>query len=307
LVTREQFGAPEVPILSVLPGFRAAGLASTTVGALLGVIVAAGFGTGDFLGGLASRRAATLAVLSVSQVGALVAAVVVAFAFGGHPYGSDLGFGVLAGILNVAAVGCLYRGLAIGQMGQVAPLAAVVGALLPVGWGLIRGERPGTAALVGVALAVGAAALLSSNQDERHGRLGGQALVLALAAGIGFGLSLVLFAAASHHGGYWPVLSARVAAAVVVWTALVVTGGGGALRTVPKTQAIGAGLLDVGSTMLLVAALRTSLTAIVAPVASLAPGFTTLHAWWHLGERLSRIQWVGVVLALVGLALIATS
>ena len=277
------------------------------MGVLLGLFVAAGFGSGDFLGGLASRRAPTLGVLSVSQVGAFVAAAVVTLASGGHPFARDLALGALAGTLNVAAIGCLYRALAIGQMGQVAPVAAVVGAVLPVGWGLSRGERPGGVALLGVALAVVAAALLSSDREARHGHVAGRPLVLAMAAGVGFGISLVLFAAASHHAGYWPVFSARAAAAASVWTALVATGGLGTLRVVPKVQSTAAGLLDVGATLLLLAALRTSLTSIVAPVASLAPGFTTLHASWKLGERLSGIQRAGVGLALVGLALIATS
>jgi uncharacterized membrane protein len=277
------------------------------LGVFLGIVVAAGFGSGDFLGGLASRRAATLAVLCVSQVAALIGATVIALGFGGHVFWTDMFLGALAGVLNAAAIGCLYRGLAIGQMGQVAPIAAVVGAILPVGWGLFRGERPGVPALVGVGLAVVAAALLAADADERRIRLGAPALMLAVGAGVGFGVSLLLFATTSHHGGFWPVLSARTGAMVAVWSALVITGGLAGLRAVPKALATGAGLLDVGATALLITALRTSLTVIVAPIASLAPGFTTLHAAWYLHERLSRVQLVGLGLALVGLGLIATS
>jgi drug/metabolite transporter (DMT)-like permease len=274
---------------------------------VLGLLVAASFGSGDFLGGLASRQARTLAVLAVSQVAALAGAVAVSFAVGGHLYGGDLAFGAVAGALNVAAIGCLYRGLAIGQMGQVAPIAAVIGAVLPVLWGLARGERPGVPALVGIVLAVAAAALLSSERQERQGPLVGRALVLAAAAGTGFGISLVLFAAASHHGGVWPVLSARVTALVVVWAALAVVGGFGGLRHVPTVRSASAGLLDVGASTLLLIALRGNLTAVVAPVASLAPGFTSLHAWWYLHERVSRVQVAGLVVALIGLGLIATA
>lgn len=272
---------------------------------LLGLLVAASFGSGDFLGGLASRRATTLAVLSVSQLAALLAAVAIALLAGTHWHGDDLAFGALAGLLNVVALGCLYRGLAIGQMGQVAPVAAVIGAVVPVVWGLVRGERPGPAALVGIGLAVVAGALLSSEQEERQGPFFSRALPLAVAAGLGFGVSLILFAAASHHGGLWPVLSARTAAAVAVWAVLALRGGIQALAPVPKRAAAGAGLLDVGATALLVVALRHGVTAIVAPVASLAPGFTAVNAWWYLHERASRLQLAGLVLALVGLALIA--
>jgi drug/metabolite transporter (DMT)-like permease len=274
---------------------------------VLGLLVAASFGSGDFLGGLASRQARTLAVLAISQVAALTGAVVVSFAVGGHLYGGDLAFGAVAGALNVAAIGCLYRGLAIGQMGQVAPLAAVIGAVLPVLWGLARGERPGDLALVGIVLAVAAAALLSRERDQGQGPLVGRALILAAAAGVGFGVSLVLFAAASHHGGVWPVLSARVAAFVVVWASLAIVGGLRGVREVPKARAASAGLLDVGASTLLLIALRGNLTAVVAPVASLAPGFTSLHAWWYLHERFSRVQVAGLLLALIGLGLIAAA
>src|SRR5688572_20360361 len=101
---------------------------------VLGVLVAACFGTGDFLGGLASRRIATLVALGLAQVTALAGAVVVALAAGGEPTTQDYLLGALAGVLNVAALGCLYQGLAIGRVSVVAPLAAVLGAVIPVSW-----------------------------------------------------------------------------------------------------------------------------------------------------------------------------
>jgi drug/metabolite transporter (DMT)-like permease len=159
----------------------------------------------------------------------------------------------------------------------------------------------------GIALAVIAAALLSAEPEERRGPLFGRALILATAAGIGFGVSLVLFAAASHHSGYWPVLSARVAAFTAICLAILTRRSLASLSEVPKLPAASAGLLDVGATAVLLAALRGNLTAVVAPVASLAPGFTTFHAWWYLHERISRVQMLGVALALTGLGLIATA
>ena len=273
---------------------------------LLGILVAAGYGSGDFLGGIASRRAATLAVLSVSQIVAVVCAAVIALVAGGHVYGGDLAFGAVAGVLNVAAIGCLYRGLAIGRMGQVAPLAEVIGSVIPVIWGLARGERPGVPALCGIGLAIVAAGLLSSDRDEKHGSLGGQALLLAIGAGIGFGVSLILFAAASHHAGFWPVASSKVAALVAVWGVLLATRGARIVAEVPKPPVGLAGLLEVSASTVLLLALRHYPTAIVAPLAALAPGFTSFHAWWYLHERTSRIQMLGLVLALVALGLIAT-
>lgn len=275
------------------------------MGVVLGLVVAACFGSGDFLGGLASRRAQTVAVLSVAQVAALVVALGVTLGVGGTIDAHDVEFGVAAGLLNVTAIGCLYRGLALGQMGRVAPVAAVVGAVLPVVWGVARGESLSSFEIAGIVLAVLAGALLSSEPDERSGPLLGQALLLAIAAGVGFGVSLVLFAAASHHGEMWPVLGARVAACAAVWIVLVCRRGIPTLTAVPKGLAGSAGVFDVGATMILLVTLKSNLTAVIAPVASLAPAFTAGHAWWYLHERVSRLQLVGLVVALTGLALIA--
>jgi drug/metabolite transporter (DMT)-like permease len=195
--------------------------------------------------------------------------------------------------------------LAIGQVGQVAPIAAVVGAIVPITWGIIRGEHLPPATLVGVALAVLAGGLVSAERQERDGPLLRRGLPLALAAGLGFGTSFILFASVAHGSGFWPVLTGRVAATVGVVVAVLL------LRLSPGRLAgsahlgVGAGVLDVTASSLLLVALRHGLIAVVAPVASLAPGFTVMHAWWYLRERASRLQVVGVVLALVGLVLIA--
>jgi drug/metabolite transporter (DMT)-like permease len=275
------------------------------VAVLIGVIVAACFGSGDFLGGLASRGAKTLQVLAIAQATALVGAIVVALAGGGHLSGEAIGIGAAAGVVNVAALGCLYRGLAIGQIGQVAPVAAVVGAVVPIVWGLATGERPSPLTFVGVALAVVAGALVSSERADHRASLLSLSLLLALAAGVGFGTSFILFSSVPHNSGFWAVLSARAAAVVGVAIVMVIFRERLKVPTEPRRQAVAAGLLDVSATALLLVALRHGLTAVVAPVASLAPGFTVMHAWWYLHERASRLQVVGLGVALAGLAMIA--
>jgi drug/metabolite transporter (DMT)-like permease len=274
---------------------------------LVGLLVAASFGSGDFLGGLASRRAGTITVLALAQVAAVVVAAVVAIAVGGPITESALLLGAGAGALGIVALGCLYQGLAIGQIGEVAPVAAVVGAVIPVGWGLAIGEHPGGVALCGGLIAVVAAGLITLEREERKGPRVGRARLLALAAGLGFGTSFILFAEASHHSGFWPVLTARLAGVLVVGIVIL---GSHAPRSIPARPmwlAIGAGILDVSGTVLLLVAVRLGLVAVVAPVASLAPAFTVIGAWWYLREKASKLQVIGIGLALLGLALIATS
>jgi drug/metabolite transporter (DMT)-like permease len=276
------------------------------VAALIGIVVAACFGSGDFLGGLASRRARTLLVLGLAQVAALAGALVVALIGGGHLGPRVVALGAGAGLVNVVALGCLYRGLAIGPVGQVAPVAAVVGAVIPITWGLATGERPSVIVLVGVALAVVAGALVSTERSRRRGQVVGPALGLALAAGVGFGTSFILFSETPHDSGFWPVLCARAAAVVGVGVVFLALRPPRSMPAGPRRQALVAGVLDVAATTLLLVALRRGLTAVVAPVASLAPGFTVVHAWWYLHERASLVQILGLLLALTGLVLIAT-
>jgi drug/metabolite transporter (DMT)-like permease len=276
---------------------------------LVGLVVEASFGSGDFLGGLASTRARTIAVLVTVQTCALVGAVFVAVIAGGDPHAGDFALGALAGVLNVGALGCLYQGLAVGRAGVVAPIAAVVGAVIPVVWGLASGENPANAALVGVVLAVVAGGLISVERGEHPtADAGGRAaLGLALLAGVGFGFSFVCYGDTRDASEFWPVLSGRIAAVLaVVVVAAVLRIGPGLART-PRVQAIVAGLLDVGATALLLVAVRNGLFATVAPVAALAPAFTVGHAWWYLREQPSKIQVAGLAIALTGLVLIAAS
>jgi drug/metabolite transporter (DMT)-like permease len=272
---------------------------------VLGLFVAVSFGSGDFLGGTASRRVATLDVLGVVQLCALAGAVAYAFALGGHATGRDVALGALAGGLNVVALGCLYAGLATGRMGIVAPITAIVAACIPVGWGLARGEDLGAVSLVGVALAISAAGLVAREREEQGEEKRGRALALALVAGVLFGTSLVLYAETSHHSGAWPVLAGRCAAAGLVAVALVVRRG--SLRFPPpeRWMAVGAGVLDVTATSLLLIAIREGLVALVAPVAALGPAFTVMWAWLFLREPIGRAQLVGIVVGFAGLAMIA--
>ncbi len=276
---------------------------------LLGLVVAASFGSGDFLGGLASTRARTLVVLFTAQLCALAGAVAVAVIAGGHATGGDYALGALGGVLNVTALGCLYQGLAVGQAGLVAPVAAVIGAVIPVVWGLTTGEDPAIGALIGVALAIVAGGLISMERDEHPADAANRrtSLLLAAAAGVGFGFSFVCYGNTRDASEFWPVLSGRVGAVLAVVLVVAVTRTHVRLDGTPRVQAIAAGVLDVTATALLLVAIRNGLFATVAPVAALAPAFTVANAWWYLRERPSAIQLAGLVLALTGLALISAS
>ena len=271
----------------------------------LGLLVAVSFGSGDFLGGRASRRVPTLDVLGLVQVFALAGAVVFALALGGHATTRDVGLGAAAGSLNVIALGCLYVGLATGRMGTVAPLTAMIAACIPVIWGLANGEDLGALSLVGVGLAIGAGGLVARERSvaDEAGRT--RALWLALGAGLLFGSSLVLYSETGHDSGAWPVLAGRASAAALVLVAVVVMRG--SLRFAPpeRWMAMGAGVLDVTATALLLIAIRDGLVALVAPVAALGPAFTVMWAWLLLREPVGRVQLAGIAIGITGLVMIA--
>lgn len=272
---------------------------------LIGFFVAASGGTGDFLGGLASRQSKTFPVLSLAQVTSLCGAVALALAVGGRPSIHDLGLGAIAGLLNVMALGCLYRGLAIGNAGQVAPVAAVIASVIPVSVGLITGERPPVVALVGIGIAVFAGGFVSAERQRNSQGWMGLTFVLAVLAGIGFGISIIFFSETGHDSGFWPLLSSRIAGVIGLSFGLLATRTSLKLARRPMRQAVVAGVFDIAATALLLIALRKGFTATVAPVASLGPGFTVMNTWWYLHEKPSVVQRFGLCLALVGLALIA--
>jgi drug/metabolite transporter (DMT)-like permease len=274
----------------------------------LGVLVAMSFGTADFLGGRASRSAPTVTVLMVAQCTALVGAIVVAIVVSADVRGHDLGFGAAAGALNVVGLGFLFRGLATGRMGVVAPVTAVVAAVVPIVWGVVSGERPSVVTWVGLVLAVGAGGIVAREPDTADDPALSNAVVLAVCGGIALGTSFVLFAETHDDSGMWPVFTARLAAIAVVGLGIVVLT---VRRPVAwpsravRTLALGAGALDVAATTLLLVAVREGLTVVVAPLVSLAPVFTVIWAWLVLREPVTRLQSIGLVVALAGLVLIA--
>jgi len=274
----------------------------------LGLLIALAFGSGDFVGGRASTTASTPAVLAVAQACSVVGALIVAAFVHADVGDRDVVFGALAGAVNVIGLGLLYHALARHRAAVVAPVAAVVGAVVPVTWGLSTGENPSALVVAGIVLAIGAGALIARDPDAAEPRALAAGVAQALLAGFMFGTSLVLFRETSTRSGQWPVVSARIAAFTVAAAVIVVvTARGGKVRF-PKGRTLGfaalAGAFDVGATALLLVAVRQELLVVVAPIASLAPAFTVVLALLLTHEHLDRTRLAGLAVALVGLVLL---
>lgn len=276
---------------------------------LLGALVALGYGGGDFLGGISAKRVPTVAVLLVSQaVGLAVAFLLVVVLRDAVPDPHIFVLSAAAGVVGIAALGMLFRGLAVGRMSIVAPLSAIGGGVLPVAWGLLRGERPSPVALVGVGLALVAAAIVGrgAEHDPTPSVPPSMELALGIGAGIGFGVVFILLAEASSGSGMWPIFIARLTSVPLLAVIAAVVGVSPRMARTDLLPVTGAGVCDVGANALVLLAVRRGLVTLVAPVASLYPAATVLLARVVLHERIGRQRAGGLALGLVGLALIAT-
>ena len=266
------------------------------------------YGSSDFLGGLASRRTATIGVVIVSQaVGLLLLAVAVPVA-GGHAVASDVAWGAVCGVAGAAAIALLYRGLAIGTMGIVSPISAVLGASIPLIFGVvIRSERPAWLAYAGIAAALAAVVCVSAAPGARRARGLPPGVLEALLAGAGFGAYFIALAHTQSGAGMMPLFAARVTSVILLVAGGLALGGIASVRV--SRPALGlvvlCGTLDASANVLYVVAAHTGLLAIVAVLTSLYPAATVALAAIVLRERLARLQWIGVALALGSAAAIA--
>ncbi|MDQ6852433.1 MAG: EamA family transporter [Actinomycetota bacterium] len=277
----------------------------------LGALVALAYGTGDFLGGISAKRLTTVTVLFWTQTVGLVVAAGLVLALGDAvPAAHVFVLSAAAGVVGIMALGLLFRGLALGRMSVVAPLSAIGGGVLPVAWGLIRGERPSAIALAGVGLALVAVVMVGrgAEQDPTRAVSPRWELLFGAGAGLGFGVVFILLteAAITSGSGMWPVFIARCASVPVLAVVGIALGGFSRLERSNVAPVVGSGLFDVGANALILLAVRRGLISLVAPVASLYPAMTVVLARFVLQERIGRQRLAGLALGLVGLALIAT-
>jgi drug/metabolite transporter (DMT)-like permease len=273
------------------------------------------YGAGDFLGGLASKRASTAWVVAISQAsGLLVLVTGVGLLAEAEPMPADFGWGAAAGLSGTLGVALLYRALAIGTMGVVAPITAVCAVALPVLVSIARGQRPSALALTGIALAMVAIVLVSQQQPAGPSAvpaprsIGGlQAGVPhALLSGVAIGIFFIVLAEARAESGLWPLVGAR---GVAVPACLLVgaLGAGTPLRATPRAAvltAAAAGIVDMTANVLYLLASRLGSLPVVVTLSSLYPASTVVLARLVLGERLHRTQTIGMLCALIAVALI---
>jgi drug/metabolite transporter (DMT)-like permease len=273
----------------------------TAAAALLASVA---WGVADFLGGLKSRVVPTLVVLLLAQVSGLLGIGLVVAAAGNAPPGPSILWAALAGVFGTVGLASFYRGMAVGSISIVAPIAAV-GAIVPVVFGIATGDEVSRFQLLGFALALAGVALASFERQETGQARLAAGVPWAIAAVIGFGGYYVPMHEASEQDFLWAALVFRATVAVVAfaaWLALrpplrAARGHLGAIATI--------GILDTAGNTLFAAAASLGEVSVVSVLATLYPVTTVALAAIVLSERIDRLQLVGVASALTGVVLIS--
>jgi drug/metabolite transporter (DMT)-like permease len=288
------------------------------------------YGSADFLGGAATRRAPVLSVLGISASAGAAIVLAAALLAGGPPAAAGVGWGSCAGAAGGIGLMFFYAGLAAGPMSVVAPLSSLVSIVLPVGVALAAGERPGPLVYLGALICLGAIVLVSSGGGSQAAsplrsssgppagsggastaprrRPGlGRGIWYGIASGAAFGMFFVFIRNGGESGALWPVAVSRVTGLAVVLAAAAVMRArpvhwraGGRLFA----AALMSGVLDATANIWYVLATRAGLFGIAVVLTSLYSGVTVLLARVLLGERMHIVQRIGLALAAAGIILV---
>ncbi|MEY2847864.1 MAG: hypothetical protein RI885_529 [Actinomycetota bacterium] len=259
--------------------------------ALLGIGTAVFFGAADFLGGLAARRTSAVRATLLSATAGLVVLTAALPLFGAAVWSSGvLVWGTIGGVVAASTVALLYASLAIGPMSILAPLTAVIAAIVPAGYGLILGERLTAAGYVGIGVALVAVVLVGLVPHREAVRARPLGLLLATLAGLSMGAGIIVLDNAPDDSGILPLIVGR-AVSIVVMTA---AGAIIAARLRSRGRADARGWCS---------AARFGLPAGV--LAGLCSAVTIMLAAIVLRERLAPPQVAGLMLAVVAAGLLS--
>ena len=271
---------------------------------LLSLVTSVLYGSGDFLGGLSSRRnTQTQVLLTVSLFGTLPLLCVTPFIAASFTF-RDLSLGALAGILGAGGLGIFYRGLARGPMSLVAPLAAITSAVVPVTWDVATGEQPSFVCGVGILLALIAIFMVSAGHPGSDLPVSTATVLEALLAGVGFGLFFCVLGETNAESAPWPIVAGRTTAAGLLLVGAAVRKA--SIKPVGDwLPLLGCSVCDTGANVAFLFALKYGQLAPVAVLASLYPAVTVLLARFVLSEHLNRRRIVGLWVTLGAVALVA--
>jgi drug/metabolite transporter (DMT)-like permease len=274
------------------------------VATVLALGAALSFGISDISGAIAARRSSALQVALGLQLAGLPVLLVGLLLFPGVLTLRALALGVLAGAVGNLGLVLYLRSMAVGPVGVISPLSALVGAAVPVAWGVwLVGDDLDGWQLVGVVAGLVAVVLVAYAPGAAQRAYGRRGPLYALVAGAAFGLFFVVLDATPADSGLWPLVGSRIGGTVLLLGLLAA-----APRPLPGRASIPpialAGLTDMLANLLFLLATRAGLLSLASLLTSLYPVVALLAARVLLAERLTRLQGLGVALALAASALL---
>ncbi len=275
---------------------------------LLALLSSVLWGAADFYGGKLSKKYQALAVTAVSQAFGLLTGISIIL-IGSSWLRPELSWdnffisGVLAGLFGFVGLIAFYSGLATGRMGVVSPIAAL-SVLIPLTIAFITGEKPNSTQIVGMSIALVGAVCASG--PEVKGGVAIKPIVLAVVAAIGFGLAVTFIAKGSESSAIMTMTTMRFTTFIIALFlfAKYRTFGGFTRKDVPLL--IGIGAADFIANLLLGVATTKGLVSLAVVLGSLFPIVTALLAFKLLHERLHKVQYLGIIFAIIGVAVISS-
>jgi drug/metabolite transporter (DMT)-like permease len=273
------------------------------VATVLALGAALSFGISDIAGAIAARRSSALQVALGLQLAGLPV-LLIGLLLPGAVTLRALALGVLAGVVGNLGLVLYLRSMAVGPIGVISPLSALVGAAVPVAWGVwLAGDELSSWQPVGVVAGLVAVVLVAYAPGAAQRAYGNRGPIFALIAGIAFGLFFVVLDATPADSGLWPLVGSRIGGTGLLLALLVA-----APRPLPGRASIPlialSGITDMLANLLFLLATREGLLSLASLVTSLYPVVALLAARVLLAERLTRLQGLGVALALTATALL---
>ena len=274
---------------------------------ILALLSSALWGTADFFAGRLSKMHHPFAVLGFSQVIGLIVGLLIVLVSGdlyGQAFGVD-GYvlsGALAGLFGYIGLACLYEGLSTGRMGVVAPISSM-SAIIPLIYAIVTGDKLSMIASMGIVIAL--VGVFCASGPELSNGLPIKPLLLALGAAAGFGMSLTFMSIGSKESALLTMVSMRAATFFVTISLAMKfrTTGKFSRKDLPILIFIGAA--DFLANLLLGVATTKGLVSVAMVFGSLYPIATALLAFKFLNERLHKVQYIGIALAVTGVSLIS--
>jgi drug/metabolite transporter (DMT)-like permease len=280
-------------------------VSASLAGIVFGLASAASWGAGDFTGGVSARRSNVYGVVIVSQAAGLVLLIGLALALVEPLAGPrDLFWGAAGGMAGGVGAVLLYRGLATGRMGVVAPVAAVVSAGVPVLAGMALEGLPTIPQLVGFGLAV--VALWFVSRTGGGLTVGARELAMPVLAGAGFGIFFIAIDRVGEGAILWPLVSARISSLSLLLVVAILMRQGAMPAKGHWPLLVLVGVFDAGGNAFYALAAQAGRLDVAAVLGSLYPATTVMLARLVLKEQISGQQWLGIAAALAAVLLIAS-